>query len=449
MGVTTLNVYADDTYAVSVTGTSFPFLTSGPTALHLNGTWYVAAGAAPPPAPTCANLTDVDCHGNDLYFFNTTSVAACCANCSGAPACGAWTYTGDTLQRGARGDPSWAHRCYIKASCAGRSGYAGHTSGEKGAGGRPLARLGSGPLRGAHPTLGVYTGWEVRYAAGSTPVTTAFLAFAGPALLLFNTSFPAGVRGGLALLAPGGGGGGGEFGASEQPSTQFPVFAPASGLRFASWGGRFFGASSGAWGAGAAAGAMGGPVALFPPQAAPGAFPALVVAPFSAFKANMLGTPLAGQAPPATLAGGLNGYVDALPAGFALSTSVSGSAAGATDALHAWGAALLASRGTVRVADPTSTQLTYWTVSLARNNPVKGGGGTQRARGKHRKHAPLTPTTLKRRTNPNQNRTMARFTLVLRRATPLPPPPPPPATNIQTRGPKTARNTTVTHTSQP
>jgi len=392
VGVTTLNVFADDTYTVSVNGSSF--LTSGPTALHLNGTWYVAAGAAPPPAPTCANLTDVDCHGNDLFFFNTTSVAACCANCSATPSCGAWTYTGDTLQRGPRGDPGWAHRCYIKASCAGRSGYAGHTSGEKPAAGRPLARLGAGPLSGAHPALGAYTGWEVRYAAGSTPVTTAFLAFAGPALLLFNTSFPAGVRGGMALLAPGGGGGGGEFGASEQPSSQFPVFAPASGLRFASWGGRFFGAVSGAWGAGAgaAAGAMGGPVALFPPQAAPGAFPALVVAPFSAFKANLLGAPLAGQAPPATLAAGLNGYVDALPAGFALSTSVSGSAAGATDALHAWGAALLASRGTVRVADPTSTQLTYWTVSLARKAPPRNH--IYPARAQKPQARTLTPATL-------------------------------------------------------
>ena len=357
-GPATLNVFADDSYNVLANGTIF--LTSGPAAFHVGGTWWVSAGT-PPPASTCSNLTDIDCHGGDLYFFNTTSVASCCANCTGTPSCGAWTYTGDTLRTGAGGDPSWAHRCYIKSSCAGRATYAGHTSGEKPSGTNVLTRLGAGPVSGAHPTLGLYTGWEVRYSASSTPITTTFLYFSAPAMFIFNTTFPAGVAGGMALLSPGGGGGGGEFDASEQPSTQFPVF-DAPWLRYLSWGGRFFGEYAGGWGLGATGGAMGGPVALFPPpRPAPGTFPTLILSPFNNFKSNLFGTPLAGLSPTATLAAGLNGYVDALPPGFTLSTSLSGSAVGLTDALHSWGGALLKSRGTVRSADPTSQQISYWT----------------------------------------------------------------------------------------
>ena len=205
----------------------------------------------------------------------------------------------------------------------------------------------------------------MRYAAGATPITTSFLFFAAPQVFLFNTSFPAGVPGGMGLLVPGGGGGGGEFSASHQPSTQFPALAVPPALRFLTWQGRFFTAQAGAAGEGGmTAGAEGGPLALFPAQQASGAFPALVLAPFNSFKSNTLGEPLAGMAAPASIAAGLNGYVQSVPAGFTLSTSLTASAQGVLDAMHAWGDMLLGARGTVRAADPTSQQLTYWTVRV-------------------------------------------------------------------------------------
>jgi hypothetical protein len=370
-----LSVFSDDSYAISLGG--LPAFVSGVTSVRVNSTWYVSVGGGPappppPPASCAANLTDTDCRGNDLFYFNTTSVAQCCANCSGTPGCGAWTYTGETLGARARAPPSWAHRCYIKSACA-ASHYAGHTSGTQAGGGGggatlPLTRLGAGPLAGQHATLGAYSGWEVRYAAGATPVATAFLYFpAGQGLFLFNTTFAEGAEG-VSALTPGGAGGGGEFAASQQPTTQFPVLAPAAAaapLGAVTWQGRFFAEA----GAGSLGGAEGGPLAYYRAGgngSAPA--PTLVLAPYALFKSTHAGAPLAGQALPGALALGLNAYVPALPPGFALSVSLTGSLAGVTDAVHAWGEALLASRGTVRAADPSSQALTYWTVR------ERGGG---------------------------------------------------------------------------
>ena len=359
-----LSVFADDSYAISLDGV--PAFVSGVFALRVNSSWYVSLGGgpAPPPSATCANLTDTDCRGNDMYYFNTTSASQCCANCSANPACGAWTYTGETAAAAAAAPPYWAQRCYIKSACD-ASHYAGHTSGTQGGGSAalPLARLGAGPLAGQHATLGAYTGWEVRYTAGSTPVSTAFLFFpAGQGLFLFNTSFPQGAEG-VAALTPGGGGGGGEFSASQQPSTQFPVLAAvpaAAPLGAVTWQGRFFSEA----GAGSLGGAEGGPLAYFRSGAGNGSAPTLVLAPYTLFKSTHAGAPLAGQALPGTLALGLNAYVPALPPGFALSVSLTGSLAGVNDAVHAWGELLLASRGTVRATDPSSQALTYWTVRV-------------------------------------------------------------------------------------
>jgi hypothetical protein len=382
----TLSVYSDDTYSIALNGTTL--FVSAPTAIHVNSTWFTSLAAPPaPPGPSAcaANLTNTDCRGNDLFYFNTTSVQECCANCSATPACGAWTYTGETEALGAA-PPYWAQRCYIKSSCA-PSAYSGHTSGTQQAGGgaTPLARLGAGPLAGQHATLGAYTGWEVRYAAGGTPLTTAFLFFpAGQGLFLFNLTLPAGAAG-MSLLTPGGGGGGGEFDSSLQPTTQFPALALAPGLGappgHVSWAGRFFSETSGAWGGGSsdAQGAEGGPLAFFDASSSSSSSPqppTLVLAPFAHFKGVHAGGGAAGTgAPPATLALGLNSYVPALPPGFTVSVSLSGSLGGVTDAVHAWGAALLASRGTVRAQDPSATQLTYWTdngVSAREGAPEKG-----------------------------------------------------------------------------
>lgn len=364
-GSTTLTVFTDDTYTVYLNST-FALLTSGLSAFHLNNSWFVApspSSSLPVPSASCTNLTDTDCHGDDLYYFNTTSVGECCDNCSATDDCKAWTFTGETLKNS---PPYWANRCYIKASCAGKGGYVGHTSGIKPSPSNTLARVGAGGVSGTHPSLGSYTGWEIQYTAdggggGSPPIpiTTTFLFFPTPGVFLFNTTFPAGVSGGMNLLTPGGGGGGGEFSASQQPSTQFPVFDVTPSARFLTWGGRFFGEVSGSWGGGNTGGAEGGPIVLYRPQSASTTFPAISLAPFNYAKSNMFGPPLQGQ--PGTLAAGLNGYVPSVPMAFSLSTSMVASDVGITDVMHKWGAMLLNSRGTVRKPDPLSLSLSYWT----------------------------------------------------------------------------------------
>jgi len=243
-------------------------------------------------------------------------------------------------------------------------GYGGHTSGIKPSTTNTLERVSAGAVSGAHPTLGAFTGWEIQYSTGGaspTPITTTFLYYPTPQVFLFNTTFPGGVSGGMSLLTPGGGGGGGEFSASQQPSSQFPVFSVTPAARFLTWGGRFFGEVSGSWGGGNTGGAEGGPIVLYLPQSSSTPFPAIALAPFNYAKSNMFGPPLQGQNLPGTLAAGLNGYVSTLPIGFSLSTSLVASEAGINDVMHKWGAMLLGSRGTVRVADPMCATLSYWT----------------------------------------------------------------------------------------
>ena len=367
-GPSLLSVFSDDTYSYSLLNSTL--LTSGTSSFYINGQWWLTS--PPSPGGACSrNLTDTDCHGNDLYYFNTTSVAECCANCSATPSCGAYTFTGETAQQpasAAGSPPYWANRCYIKSSCAGAQSYPGHTSGTQPPAASSLTRLGAGPLSGTHPTLGSYTGWELRYTAGgasATPLTLSFLYYAASGLLLFNTTLPTGA-GGMSLLTPGGNGGGGEFSASQQPSTQFPAFAVAPAVSYVGWQGRFFGSVAGAWGAGASTGgAEGGPLVLYPTpssnHSAGAPIPAAVLAPFNHFKSNMLGAPVGGLPQPASLVAGLNSYVTAVPPGYMLSTSLTASEQGITDAMHGWGQLLLQARGTTRQADPASTALTYWT----------------------------------------------------------------------------------------
>ena len=89
---------------------------------------------------------------------------------------------------------------------------------------------------------------------------------------------------------------------------------------------------------------------------------ALVLSPLDNFKGTMLGRAASGAAGQA--AAGVSGYASSLPANFSTSTIALFGAAGVTDAVHAWGAALLARHGGgAKVGDPTSTQLTYWTDS--------------------------------------------------------------------------------------
>jgi hypothetical protein len=100
--------------------------------------------------------------------------------------------------------------------------------------------------------------------------------------------------------------------------------------------------------------------------AAPGGGLVAVISPLDNFKSTMLGKLQAGGA---GAAAGVSGYTASLPLNFSTSTIVVFGAAGITDAVHAWGAALLARNGGgAKVADPTSTQLTYWTDSESRTN---------------------------------------------------------------------------------
>jgi hypothetical protein len=369
-----LEVYADDSYALLAPGGA-AWLASAPTAVHVGGAWFASASASASAtaAANCSRLQDVDCRGDDLFFFNSTDPQECCANCSATPGCGAWTWTGVTA---AAAPPAWANRCYIKADCADHQSYAGHVSGvAPPAPPLPLTRLGAGPSDGGG-------GYEVRYSANGTLLTTSFAMDAASGAFIFTQSFPQGAAGGVAILTPTNATGKagvvdpaaarrppprlGEFASSGKPATQFPVFVAgnaSSELGFVSWAGRFF-QSFGSGGGGAdaalaaaAGGAEGGPIVLF----APGAQGlAAVLSPLDNFKSSMLGA--AQFAAGGAAAGGVSGYVTSLPVNFSTSTVVLFGAAGVTDAVHQWGAALLARHGGApKFADPASEQLTYWT----------------------------------------------------------------------------------------
>ena len=381
--------FADDSYELHVNGEAW--LTSAPTSVHVAGQWFTTANWSTAAVSTCETYTDTDCHGDDLYFFNSTdaSGAACCTNCSKNPECGAWTWTGVTDQSAAAvaaQPPSWANRCYIKRDCAGRSNYGGHLSGlAPSAVPGTLVRLGAGPVSGGssepYPALGAYTGWRVRYLANSSiEVWTTAKFFAASGLVLFEAAFPDGSPG-VATDVPNNTTAGSaaplrEFASSVIPATQYPAFVAATGaaasrLGYLTWAGRFFASrgapSGGATSALAAAGggAEGGPIVLFDGGAgtAVDATPSLVISPWTNFKGQQLG-PLseASRSATAGIAGGVSGYVTALPAGHVAATGVVFSAGGGvTDTVHAWGALLLSSYNTTRAADPASAVLTYWT----------------------------------------------------------------------------------------
>lgn len=98
----------------------------------------------------------------------------------------------------------------------------------------------------------------------------------------------------------------------------------------------------------------GGPLVLFDST-----WPALVLvwSPLSHFKSTQLGPRLTGPG----AAGGVNGYITALPAGFTVSTGIYFGSHGITDTVHAWGAVLQAMYSTKRMEDPSSTRLSVWT----------------------------------------------------------------------------------------
>jgi len=232
-----------------------------------------------------------------------------------------------------------------------------------------LTRLGAGPSADGSG------GYEIRYSAnGSTPVTVSFALNASTGAFVFTQRFPLGASG-VATQTPtnasaGAAGALGEFASSTTPATQFPAFAQAAGspsaasLGFVSWAGRFFqstgqpGGGAGAALAAGAAGAEGGPILLYEGD---GRGRAAVLSPYDNFKSTMLGKLQSGGA---GAAAGVSGYVASLPANFSTSTVVIFGGAGITDAMHTWGAALLARHGGgAKVDDPTSSQLTYWTDS--------------------------------------------------------------------------------------
>jgi hypothetical protein len=62
-GVGTVSYFADDSYSVSVSGSVW--LASSPTALHVNGSWYLSGNASLDDG-NCTISYNVDFHGNDL-----------------------------------------------------------------------------------------------------------------------------------------------------------------------------------------------------------------------------------------------------------------------------------------------------------------------------------------------------------------------------------------------
>lgn len=242
-------------------------------------------------------------------------------------------------------------------------------------------RLGAAPAAGAHARLGPWRGWQVNYTTPhGGPIVNTFQLFPAPPplqggewrgtspLLVFEQSFPNGLQGvnGSSLPAVDG------FAKSASPSTLFPVFMDGNSSTslltdYLTWADTFFCAASGdhvpvAAGLAAVQGTEGGPLALS--SYAQG--DTIVLAPFTNLKSTILG--VSGAPDPATLgpvaACGVSSFVEALPPGHAAACAIGYAPGGFNAGMHAWGATMMAAHGTQRLPDPSSSQLTYWTVRV-------------------------------------------------------------------------------------
>jgi len=353
-----LEVYSDDTYALLAPGGA-AWLASAPTAVHIGGAWFAAAA---PPAPSLLYAGGFLAAGGDVRVAAPGSISLALAQawCLANSSCAGLTY------EGGEGEVPPSSNIYFKATVSSgvtpSSNWSSYIRAPL-----PLTRLGAGPSNDGSG------GYEIRYSAnGSTPLVTSFALNATSGAFVFTQRFPLGATGvatqtpvnstsGARAAAPG------EFASSTLPATQFPVFAQAAGvdaadLGFVSWSGRFF-SSLGAGGGGAAAaftaaavGAEGGPIVLFAGGSG-AAGDALVLSALDNFKSTMLGSAASGANGQA--AAGVSGYVASLPVNFSTSTIALFGAAGVTDAMHLWGAALRERHGgAAKLADPASEQLT-------------------------------------------------------------------------------------------
>lgn len=301
----------------------------------------------------------------------------------------------------------------------------GHTSGILASPAQPskkvaLEKAGGFPASGSDPALGAWQGWTLSYTGGKNgtiPFTCTFKHFTSASVdaIVFEHSFPKGVANLNTTNAAGlnhsstfaASAGGGEFSAATTPSTFFPSWVAgdaeeaATDTGYLTWTGRFYGqqsAQSGGVSEGLAngfGGAMGGPVVFFTPPASSTAAASASASANAGSNTRGAGSGRGGGAslvlsplsnPHGTIMGdggsvGINSYATHAPAGFAVSSIAVFSNNGITDAMHAFGAVVLraaaptssssnSSRNlkkaalavpTPKVADPSSSQLTYWT----------------------------------------------------------------------------------------
>ena len=299
----------------------------------------------------------------------------------------------------------------------------GHTSGILASPAQPskkvaLEKAGGFPASGSDPALGAWQGWTLSYTGGKNgtiPFTCTFKHFTSASVdaIVFEHSFPKGVANLNTTNAAGlnhsstfaASAGGGEFSAATTPSTFFPSWVAgdaeeaATDAGYLTWTGRFYrqqSAQSGGVSEGLAngfGGAMGGPVVFFTPPASSTASASASANAGSNTRgagsgggggASLVLSPLSN--PHGTIMGdggnvGINSYATHAPAGFAVSSIAVFSNNGVTDAMHAFGAVVLRAAAptgsssnsswnlkkaalavpTPKVADPSSSQLTYWT----------------------------------------------------------------------------------------
>lgn len=384
-----LNVYSDASYSVSVNNT--PWLSNSTVGFSYNNEFWGTQQSATP-ANTCEVLANTDCRGSDLYNFSATDPSMCCTNCTGTAACGAWTYTGTTMDVGGA-LPPWAYHCYIKSSCSGQQSYSGHTSGTlRKTTQRALQSTGMGPINGSDTDFGPWIGFQASWSTVSTqpviPFVTLWKLYTLYDFLAFTQVFPQGVpEGSMNISAMVNSTNGpctgtslsgrdavpplGEFCASGVPSSQFPSFAATQELTqvqggYVTWSGRFFSSQNGysapALGLAATSGVQGGPIVLFAANASTSRMQSLVLAPLDHFKTNIFGpdtysTSTTGPA----LAAGVSGYVTGVPAGFSTSVGLYLSQEGITDAMHGWGTVMQKAYDTKRVNDLVVNNLGYAT----------------------------------------------------------------------------------------
>jgi len=203
-------------------------------------------------------------------------------------------------------------------------------------------------VKGEHPVLGAFTGTELQFVAGATPMTATAKNYAGNTVT-FEYTFPKGALGtSLVALANR---------TRDEVVVNFPAFTNQSLQGTMSWQGSFVGAVQG----GVSKGPMGGPTVFFDPDDAE-LKTVVIGSALDNFKSTSAGPGTTYDGKTKAWAPGTPGTITSLPAGFTQTFVLrAGSGPGITAAIAEWGGLLQAYHRSYKVADVTLSKIGYQT----------------------------------------------------------------------------------------